>query len=191
MTQHAHAFILHPSSFITPHENDPKTGPVDATVTAPPSKSYSVRALLLAAMSSGTTTVAQLSRCGRHALRARGAARPRLRRGRLVQRELVIGRAEVHVGERSADLHRQRRHGHALLHRLAGVHAGTVSAPRRGADARASHRRSRRRAAADRRRGRVRRKRRAIRRCGSAARRCAAGSTSRSPPRHPASSSPR
>ena len=31
--------------------------PVDATVTAPPSKSYSVRALLLAAMSSGTTTV--------------------------------------------------------------------------------------------------------------------------------------
>lgn len=35
----------------------PKTGPVDATVTAPPSKSYSVRALLLAAMSSGTTTV--------------------------------------------------------------------------------------------------------------------------------------
>ncbi|MFP5247500.1 MAG: 3-phosphoshikimate 1-carboxyvinyltransferase [Thermoanaerobaculia bacterium] len=35
----------------------PKTGPLNATVTAPPSKSYSVRALLLAAMSSGTTTV--------------------------------------------------------------------------------------------------------------------------------------
>ncbi|HEX2835118.1 MAG TPA: 3-phosphoshikimate 1-carboxyvinyltransferase [Thermoanaerobaculia bacterium] len=35
----------------------PKSGPLDATVTAPPSKSYSVRALLLAAMSSGTTTV--------------------------------------------------------------------------------------------------------------------------------------
>lgn len=35
----------------------PKTGPLDATVTAPPSKSYSVRALLLAAMSAGTTTV--------------------------------------------------------------------------------------------------------------------------------------
>ncbi|MDP9194159.1 MAG: 3-phosphoshikimate 1-carboxyvinyltransferase [Acidobacteriota bacterium] len=34
-----------------------KTGPVHATVTAPPSKSYSVRALLLAAMSSGTTAV--------------------------------------------------------------------------------------------------------------------------------------
>ena len=34
-----------------------KSKPVDATVTAPPSKSYSVRALLLAAMSSGTTTV--------------------------------------------------------------------------------------------------------------------------------------
>lgn len=35
----------------------PKTGPVHATVTAPPSKSYSVRALLLAAMSSGTTII--------------------------------------------------------------------------------------------------------------------------------------
>src|SRR5688572_14467059 len=35
----------------------PKTGPLHATVTAPPSKSYSVRALLLAAMSSGTTAV--------------------------------------------------------------------------------------------------------------------------------------
>ena len=35
----------------------PKTGPLDATVTAPPSKSYSVRALLLAAMAEGDTTV--------------------------------------------------------------------------------------------------------------------------------------
>jgi len=35
----------------------PKTGALDATVTVPPSKSYSVRALLLAAMSEGTTTV--------------------------------------------------------------------------------------------------------------------------------------
>ena len=35
----------------------PKSGPLDATVTAPPSKSYSVRALLLAAMSRGTTVV--------------------------------------------------------------------------------------------------------------------------------------
>ena len=35
----------------------PKTGPLEATVTAPPSKSYSVRALLLAAMAEGTTTV--------------------------------------------------------------------------------------------------------------------------------------
>jgi len=35
----------------------PKSGPVDASVTAPPSKSYSVRALLLAAMSRGATTV--------------------------------------------------------------------------------------------------------------------------------------
>ena len=35
----------------------PKIGPMNATVTAPPSKSYSVRALLLAAMSEGTTTI--------------------------------------------------------------------------------------------------------------------------------------
>lgn len=35
----------------------PKTGPLDATVTAPPSKSYSVRALLLGAMAEGTTMI--------------------------------------------------------------------------------------------------------------------------------------
>ena len=35
----------------------PKSGPVRATVTAPPSKSYSVRAILLAAMAEGTTTI--------------------------------------------------------------------------------------------------------------------------------------
>jgi 3-phosphoshikimate 1-carboxyvinyltransferase len=35
----------------------PKSGPIDATVTAPPSKSYSVRALLLAAMSDETTSI--------------------------------------------------------------------------------------------------------------------------------------
>lgn len=35
----------------------PKAGRIDATVSAPPSKSYSVRALLLAAMSRGTTIV--------------------------------------------------------------------------------------------------------------------------------------
>ena len=35
----------------------PKTGPVNGTVTAPPSKSYSVRALLLAAMSEVPTTI--------------------------------------------------------------------------------------------------------------------------------------
>src|SRR5438552_2541850 len=35
----------------------PKVDHLDATVTAPPSKSYSVRALLLAAMAEGTTTV--------------------------------------------------------------------------------------------------------------------------------------
>ncbi|HJQ36344.1 MAG TPA: 3-phosphoshikimate 1-carboxyvinyltransferase [Thermoanaerobaculia bacterium] len=35
----------------------PKSGPIHATIAAPPSKSYSVRALLLAAMSEGTTTI--------------------------------------------------------------------------------------------------------------------------------------
>lgn len=35
----------------------PKTGALNATVTAPPSKSYSVRALLLGAMAEGTTTI--------------------------------------------------------------------------------------------------------------------------------------
>ncbi|HXG58565.1 MAG TPA: 3-phosphoshikimate 1-carboxyvinyltransferase [Thermoanaerobaculia bacterium] len=35
----------------------PKTGPVDARVSVPPSKSYSVRAILLAAMAEGETTV--------------------------------------------------------------------------------------------------------------------------------------
>src|SRR6187399_1861247 len=35
----------------------PKSGPITATITAPPSKSYSVRALLLAAMAEGTTTI--------------------------------------------------------------------------------------------------------------------------------------
>jgi 3-phosphoshikimate 1-carboxyvinyltransferase len=55
----------------------PKSSPLDATVTAPPSKSYSVRALLLAAMSSGTTTVincldADDTRYALEALRALG-----------------------------------------------------------------------------------------------------------------------
>jgi 3-phosphoshikimate 1-carboxyvinyltransferase len=36
----------------------PKIGPINATVTVPPSKSYSVRALLLGAMSDGPTTIA-------------------------------------------------------------------------------------------------------------------------------------
>lgn len=35
----------------------PKTGPLNATVTVPPSKSYSVRALLLGAMTEKTTTI--------------------------------------------------------------------------------------------------------------------------------------
>src|SRR5207244_13615545 len=35
----------------------PRVAPLNASVTAPPSKSYSVRALLLAAMSAGETTI--------------------------------------------------------------------------------------------------------------------------------------
>src|SRR2546425_11859524 len=48
------SLIVHRSSLMKPI---PKIGPVDATVTVPPSKSYSVCALLLAAMSEGTTTI--------------------------------------------------------------------------------------------------------------------------------------
>src|SRR3989442_14369203 len=48
------SLIVHRSSLMKPI---PKIGPVNATVTAPPSKSYSVRALLLGAMSEGTTTI--------------------------------------------------------------------------------------------------------------------------------------
>jgi 3-phosphoshikimate 1-carboxyvinyltransferase len=55
----------------------PKTGPINATVTAPPSKSYSVRALLLAAMAEGTTTLTNVldaddTRYALEALRAIG-----------------------------------------------------------------------------------------------------------------------
>ena len=69
----------------------PKTGPINATVTAPPSKSYSVRALLLAAMSEGTTTItncldADDTRYAFEALRALG-----FEVGGSFQRELYIG----------------------------------------------------------------------------------------------------
>src|SRR6266513_645652 len=48
------SFIVHRSSFMKPI---PKVEHIDATVTAPPSKSYSVRALLLGAMAEGTTAI--------------------------------------------------------------------------------------------------------------------------------------
>ena len=68
-----------------------KTGPIDATVTAPPSKSYSVRALLLGAMSEGTTTIqncldADDTRYALDALRAIG-----FDIGGSIQREIYIG----------------------------------------------------------------------------------------------------
>jgi 3-phosphoshikimate 1-carboxyvinyltransferase len=69
----------------------PKTGPLSATVTAPPSKSYSVRALLLGAMSEGTTTVtncldADDTRYALEALKAIG-----FDVGGSIQREVYIG----------------------------------------------------------------------------------------------------
>lgn len=68
-----------------------KTGPIDATVTAPPSKSYSVRALLLGAMSEGTTTIqncldADDTRYALDALRAIG-----FDISGSIQREIYIG----------------------------------------------------------------------------------------------------
>ncbi|MGZ5475565.1 MAG: 3-phosphoshikimate 1-carboxyvinyltransferase [Thermoanaerobaculia bacterium] len=69
----------------------PKTGPINATVTAPPSKSYSVRALLLGAMSEGTTTIqncldADDTRYALDALRAIG-----FDISGSIQREIYIG----------------------------------------------------------------------------------------------------
>lgn len=69
----------------------PKSAPLNATVTAPPSKSYSVRALLLAAMAHGTTTVtncldADDTRYALEALRTLG-----FDVGGSIQRELYIG----------------------------------------------------------------------------------------------------
>ena len=69
----------------------PKSPPIHATITAPPSKSYSVRALLLAAMSEGTTIVrncldADDTRYAFEALRAIG-----FEVGGSFQRELTIG----------------------------------------------------------------------------------------------------
>ncbi|HEV8658968.1 MAG TPA: 3-phosphoshikimate 1-carboxyvinyltransferase [Thermoanaerobaculia bacterium] len=69
----------------------PKTGPIQATVTAPPSKSYSVRALLLGAMSDGTTTIvncldADDTRYALEALRAIG-----FEISGSIQREVRIG----------------------------------------------------------------------------------------------------
>jgi 3-phosphoshikimate 1-carboxyvinyltransferase len=68
-----------------------KSGPLNATVTAPPSKSYSVRALLLAAMAEGTTTVtncldADDTRYALEALRTLG-----FDISGSIQRELYIG----------------------------------------------------------------------------------------------------
>ena len=69
----------------------PRTGPLDATVTAPPSKSYSVRALLLAAMSNGPTTItncldADDTRYALEALKSLG-----YEVAGSIQREVVIG----------------------------------------------------------------------------------------------------
>src|SRR6266511_5405729 len=86
--QHSTFNIQH-SSFSMKHIS--KVGPVDATITAPPSKSYSVRALLLGAMSEGTTTIvncldADDTRYALEALRAIG-----FDVSGSIQRELRIG----------------------------------------------------------------------------------------------------
>lgn len=72
-----------------------RSAPLDGTVTAPPSKSYSVRALLLAAMSEGSTTVvncldADDTRLTVQALRSIG-----------FEVEGAVGR-EVTIGERTS-----------------------------------------------------------------------------------------
>src|SRR5437764_5471953 len=54
--QHSTFNIQH-STFAFLMRPIPKTGPLNATVAAPPSKSYSVRALLLGAMAEGPTTI--------------------------------------------------------------------------------------------------------------------------------------
>ena len=69
----------------------PKTGSINATVSAPPSKSYSVRALLLGAMAEGTTTItncldADDTRYALEALRTIGYDI-----GGSIQREIYIG----------------------------------------------------------------------------------------------------
>ena len=81
----------------------PKTGPLDATVTAPPSKSYSVRALLLGAMAEGTTTItncldADDTRYALEALRTIGFDIA----GTFKTRRRRSGPRSQHVGERSA-----------------------------------------------------------------------------------------
>jgi len=73
----------------------PKSAPLDATVTAPPSKSYSVRALLLAAMTSGTTTITNCLDADdtRHALEA------------LRKLGFEVGgtfQSEIHIGSRQS-----------------------------------------------------------------------------------------
>src|SRR5215208_6695917 len=88
---HRSSLIVHRSSFIVDMKVIPKSGPITATITAPPSKSYSVRALLLAAMAGGPTTItncldADDTRYAFEALRSLGYDA----RGSF-QRELTIG----------------------------------------------------------------------------------------------------
>jgi 3-phosphoshikimate 1-carboxyvinyltransferase len=77
-----------------------KTGPLHATVTAPPSKSYSVRALLLAAMTEGETTVtncldADDTRYALEALRALGFDV----RGTIAKEVVIGGRKTMSANE--------------------------------------------------------------------------------------------
>src|SRR2546430_404037 len=94
------SFIVHRSSFV---KQIPKSGALNATVTAPPSKSYSVRALLLAAMAEGTTTVTNCldsddTRYALEALRAIGfEVRGTLRQGVQIGARKSISANEVPI----------------------------------------------------------------------------------------------
>ena len=156
----------------------PKTGPLTSTVTAPPSKSYSVRALLLAAMADGTTTItncldADDTRYAFEALKAIG-----FDAGGSFQRELYVGprksmsanEVPIFVGNAGTAMRfftgwLAFTPGRFLLHGEHRMHERPIC--------------------------RSTSRRRAIRRCAFAARRCAAVSRSRSPRRPRANSSPR
>ena len=158
--------------------------PLRGTVVAPPDKSLSHRAALMAAMTDEPVRDHRLPRRRRHELDARRRAGAR-RAGRAARR--LAGRARRRPaggGAGRRDRRRQRRHADAAAAGLAGrAGRGALDARRRRLDPAPPGRPDRRAAAAD---GRVDRRARgplpAVH--GGRAARCAGSSTScRSPPR--------